>query len=204
MAILEPWGRAALDYCRGILDLADRATTMRAIPRLEAAAASFAALGAAVGPRQALLALGMTHRRAGQRSKAAEVLEQAAVDLRTRSGPSRRGSRRRTSSGGLDRGRRSDDRLTDAERRVAALAAEGRTNREIAAALFTGTTTVEAHLTRIYSKLGIRSRTELARRVSDGSLALDGEPPGAAVQRQAGLRVTSTTRSTVRPAAAHR
>jgi DNA-binding CsgD family transcriptional regulator len=52
--------------------------------------------------------------------------------------------------------------LTAAERRVAALAAEGRTNREVAAALFVGERTVETHLSHIYAKLGVRSRTELA------------------------------------------
>lgn len=42
--------------------------------------------------------------------------------------------------------------------------------------------TVEAHLTRIYAKAGVRSRTELARRVSDGSLVLEGDDdPGAEV-----------------------
>lgn len=53
--------------------------------------------------------------------------------------------------------------LTPAERRDAALVAEGRTNREVAAALFLGERTVETHLSHIYSKLGIPSRTELAR-----------------------------------------
>jgi len=43
------------------------------------------------------------------------------------------------------------------------LVAEGRTNREVAAALFLGERTVASHLTHIYAKLGIRSRTELAR-----------------------------------------
>ena len=55
--------------------------------------------------------------------------------------------------------------LSAAERRVAALVAEGRTNREIAAALFLGERTVASHLTHIYAKLGVRSRTELARRL---------------------------------------
>ena len=68
---------------------------------------------------------------------------------------------------------RHDRELTRAERRVAALVADGRTNREVAAQLFITSATVEAHLTRIYRKLGIRSRTELARLVADGRLSLD-------------------------------
>lgn len=52
--------------------------------------------------------------------------------------------------------------LTAAERRVARLAAAGRTNREIADALFVSTRTVGGHLSHVYAKLGIRSRTELA------------------------------------------
>jgi len=54
--------------------------------------------------------------------------------------------------------------LTPAEERVAALVAEGRTNREVAAVLFVSDNTVEFHLSHIYRKLGVRSRTELARR----------------------------------------
>ena len=56
----------------------------------------------------------------------------------------------------------SNGELTEGERRVAALVAEGRTNREVAAALFLGERTVETHLTHVYRKLGIRSRAELA------------------------------------------
>jgi len=48
---------------------------------------------------------------------------------------------------------------------IATLVAEGRTNREVAVALFLGERTVAGHLTHIYAKLGVRSRTELARRL---------------------------------------
>jgi DNA-binding NarL/FixJ family response regulator len=53
--------------------------------------------------------------------------------------------------------------LTPAEERVAALVAEGKTNREVAAALFLSDRTVEGHLSHIFGKLGIRHRTELGR-----------------------------------------
>ncbi|NGO68315.1 helix-turn-helix transcriptional regulator [Streptomyces boncukensis] len=51
--------------------------------------------------------------------------------------------------------------LSDAERRVASLAAQGRTNRQIAQKLFVTVSTVEQHLTRVYRKLQINSRSDL-------------------------------------------
>jgi len=60
--------------------------------------------------------------------------------------------------------RRFENELTPVEQRVAQLVAAGKTNREVAAAMFTSVRTVESHLGRIYRKLGIRSRTELAAR----------------------------------------
>ena len=56
---------------------------------------------------------------------------------------------------------RSRDELTPSEQRVAALVAEGRTNKEVAAALVVSVHTVEAALTQVYRKLDVRSRTEL-------------------------------------------
>jgi DNA-binding CsgD family transcriptional regulator len=51
---------------------------------------------------------------------------------------------------------------------VAALVAEGHTNREVAAALYVTERTVEGHLTSVYAKLDVRSRAELAHRFSAG------------------------------------
>ncbi|MFF2213282.1 helix-turn-helix transcriptional regulator [Streptomyces antibioticus] len=56
-----------------------------------------------------------------------------------------------------------DDELSEAERRVAELAASGLTNREIGKKLFITVSTVEQHLTKVYRKLGVRRRMDLAR-----------------------------------------
>ena len=55
--------------------------------------------------------------------------------------------------------------MTPSERRIAEVVAAGKTNKETAAALFISVHTVEDALKRIYRKLGVRSRTELARRL---------------------------------------
>ena len=57
--------------------------------------------------------------------------------------------------------RRTGSELTDTERRIAELAAAGLTNREIAAEAFVSPRTVEDVMSRVYRKLGIRSRAEL-------------------------------------------
>ncbi len=62
-------------------------------------------------------------------------------------------------------GRTRVEGLTPAERRVADLVAAGRTNAEVAATLFLAERTVASHLTHVYAKLGVRSRTELARKL---------------------------------------
>jgi DNA-binding CsgD family transcriptional regulator len=63
-------------------------------------------------------------------------------------------------------GRRASDQnqLTEAEGRIAALVATGRSNKDVAAALFVSVKTVEVTLTRIYQKVGVHSRSELAHR----------------------------------------
>ncbi|MFP5489671.1 MAG: helix-turn-helix transcriptional regulator, partial [Acidimicrobiia bacterium] len=62
--------------------------------------------------------------------------------------------------------RRAPEGLTGTERRVAELAGAGMTNAEIAASMSISVRTVESNLTRVYRKLGVRSRTELAARTA--------------------------------------
>jgi DNA-binding CsgD family transcriptional regulator len=63
----------------------------------------------------------------------------------------------------------SQDDLTTREREIAELVGEGLANKEVAAKLFVSVNTVEKTLTRVYSKLGVRSRTELAKRLPGAS-----------------------------------
>jgi DNA-binding CsgD family transcriptional regulator len=68
------------------------------------------------------------------------------------------------SGGRRQRSRETPSRLTPAERRVAALAADGQSNTEIAQALWISVNTVETHLRRVFAKLGVRSRRQLMTR----------------------------------------
>ena len=61
---------------------------------------------------------------------------------------------------------------------MAALVARGLSNREVAAELYISPKTVQYHLTRIYSKLGISGRTELAVFVSRNAETFSPDPPG--------------------------
>ncbi|HSL65108.1 MAG TPA: helix-turn-helix transcriptional regulator, partial [Gaiellaceae bacterium] len=133
----------------------------RAVGLLEAAAAAHERVGDPVGRGRALLALGTTRRRARQKRPAREAIEEARATFE-RIGAAFWAEKARAELGRIG-GRTKADGLTPAEQRVAALVAEGKTNREVAAALFLGERTVETHLSHVYAKLGIRSRAELAR-----------------------------------------
>jgi DNA-binding CsgD family transcriptional regulator len=102
-----------------------------------------------------LLCLGTVRRQAQQKKAAREALEQALAIFEELGAPlwaeKARAELRRIS------GRRApSEALTETERRVAELAAQSHTNREIAAELYMGVSTVESHLSRVYRKLGVR------------------------------------------------
>jgi DNA-binding CsgD family transcriptional regulator len=116
---------------------------------------------------RALTDLGAAVRRGGQRSKAREPLRRA-LELAQRCGATALADRARAELVATGaRPRRAVfsglDALTASERRVAEMAAEGSTNREIAQALFVTEKTIEWHLSQSYRKLGIGSRSELRR-----------------------------------------
>jgi DNA-binding CsgD family transcriptional regulator len=111
-----------------------------------------------------LVALGSVRRRAREKRAAREALEEACRafdDL----GAALWAGRARDELARISGRRPASSDLTATEARLAALAAEGLANKEIAAALHMSVHTVEAHLTRIYRKLGIRSRAALGGRL---------------------------------------
>jgi DNA-binding CsgD family transcriptional regulator/tetratricopeptide (TPR) repeat protein len=115
---------------------------------------------------RALIELGATLRRAGDRAACRAPLR-AGLDMALAGGAVRLGERARVeleSSGARLRRERISgrDALTPSELRVARLAAEGRTNNEVAQALFVTPKTIDTHLSRVYSKLGISSRRALS------------------------------------------
>jgi DNA-binding CsgD family transcriptional regulator len=116
-----------------------------------------------------LLALGATQRRNKQKAAAGAALGQAQAIFEALPAPIW-ADRARAEAARL--GGRPSERwaLTETERRVAGLVATGRTNREVADALFVSVKTVEWNLSKVYRKLDVRSRTELAALVNAGDL----------------------------------
>jgi len=147
---------------------------------LEAAVATLETGAARLELARVTCELGAELRRTGERSAAREVLRRAytvaaecgATRLanRARDELSRSGARliREPASG--------VEALTPSESRVAELAAEGLTNREVAQALFVSEKTVETHLGRVYRKLDIKSRHALPGALADRKSAA--EPVG--------------------------
>jgi len=167
----HPWGLVATRRCEGLLCMAENADGAGA-RMLEEAAEGFAELGLPFDRARTLLVLGRRWRRGRKRAAARQALE-AAVAAFGELG----------STGWVDASRAELDRvggaesssgvLTSAEQRVAALAADGLSNKEIARTLFVTVHTVEVHLSRAYAKLGVRRRGQLALRLSEFGATTD-------------------------------
>jgi DNA-binding CsgD family transcriptional regulator len=160
------WVLAHVTRCRGLVDAARGGNVETALALLAQAVARHEAVGDPFGRARALLALGIIRRRSRQRRLAREAIEAALEGFET-IGAAGWAAKARGELGRIG-GRTREQGLTFAERRVAVLVAEGRTNREVAAALFLGERTVETHLSHVYAKLGVRSRAELARTFQPG------------------------------------
>jgi DNA-binding CsgD family transcriptional regulator len=131
-----------------------------------------------------LLALGAAQRRAKRRREARQTLE-SALAVFERLGAALWADRAREELKRISGRAASPGELTPAEQRVAALVAEGKTNREVAAALYLSDRTVEGHLSRIFGKLGIRHRGEVgpalsARQSPEDTSSNPGEIPVSA------------------------
>ena len=158
------WGNATASRCRGLL-LAAQGDLGSAEGSLGAALATHQRLPMPFEQARTLLAAGEIHRRARHKRKALEVL-QAALVIFERLGAPLWENRVRDELGRVGTHATAPGAgpvLTAAEQCVADLVAAGRTNAEIAAELFMAQRTVEAHLSRVYRKLAVRSRTELCR-----------------------------------------
>ena len=162
----NPWARATALRCRGLIAAAQREPDA-AVAALEQAAHAHERSQDPFERARTLLALGVALRRGNQRRAARKKLEQAR-GMFARMGASlweERASRELASVSGRPAG---DTDLTMTERRVAELVARGCTNREVATQLVVSERTVATHLTHIYAKLGLRSRTELAHTLPAG------------------------------------
>ena len=154
------WARTMAHRCRGLLaaasgDLHDAEASLVASLDLHRE------LGMHFEEARTRLLLGSVLRRAGRRRDARAALEAAARSF-DRLGTPHFARRARDEIARLGGRLPKTSVLTATEMRVAQLVARGRTNTEVASELFVGVRTVESHLSRIYRKLGLRSRTELA------------------------------------------
>ncbi|WP_329268162.1 helix-turn-helix transcriptional regulator [Streptomyces sp. NBC_01451] len=125
---------------------------------------------------RALVALGTVERRSRRRSAARTVLREA-LETAQRIGAAPLVTRARDELARVDAGERGGEtgagepELTPTEARIAELVGGGATNREVAAKLFISVKTVEGALSRVYRKLGVRSRTALAHAMAVAVLA---------------------------------
>jgi DNA-binding CsgD family transcriptional regulator len=158
------WVLAHVTRCRGLV--AARGDVEQALALLARAVDEHEAVGDPFGRARALLALGVVRRRGRQKRPAREAIEEALEGFET-IGAAGWAEQARAELGRIGGRRSRGGELTPTELRLAELVAEGRSNKEIAAALFVTPKTVGTTLSRLYAKLGVHSRTELIRRLAE-------------------------------------
>ena len=156
---------AAAARCRGLLSAARR-DVESAVRELARALDLSTGVPIPLELGRTQLAYGTALRRVRRRGAAREALD-AAHDSFEAIGARRWAERTRAERARLGGRPPSSGDLTPTERRVAELVGQGLQTKQVAAALFVSPKTVEGHLTRIYGKLGVRSRTELAHRLRE-------------------------------------
>ena len=161
----HPWGLVTAERCAALQKLALRYDE-DAARRLGQAAEEYGVLGLHFERARSLLTIGRAQRRhrkwaasrrsLAEASAAFEELGSSGWAEEARSELARVGARRPRAPG----------ELRPSEQRVVELAAQGLSNKEIAAALYVTVNTVEVHLARAYATLGVRSRAQLASRLA--------------------------------------
>jgi DNA-binding CsgD family transcriptional regulator len=164
----SPLAVAGAARCRGLLAAAE-GDFDTASASFDRALAELAGMELPIEHGRTLLSLGSMLRRAQQKRAAREALGEALA-IFERLGAPLWAERTRVELRRISGRAPHPEELTETEEQVARLAAQGRSNKEIAAELFMGVSTVEMHLSRVYRKLGVR-RAELG-----GRLMLRGEP----------------------------
>ena len=183
----RPWALAAAARCEGLLAAA-RGDLEMARSALERAEAEHRRAPQPFELARTLMIRGEVERRNKQKRAAREFLGRAMGTFDQLGAPlwSAKAATELARVGGAAT---PDGGLTPTERRVSQLVFEGKTNREVADALFVSVKTVEANITRIFRKMGITSRAQLIHAMATASspgnpsaappTSADGEGSGA-------------------------
>ena len=156
----RPRMQAVAAHGRGLV-LAARGEVDASVAAFEASLRCHDELGDPLLRARTLLALGTVLRRARRKREARTALDASLAGFDAL-GSAAFAARARDELERLS-GRRTESGLTPTESRVAGLVAQGLSNKQVATELVVSVKAVEAHLTRIYAKLGVHSRAELVR-----------------------------------------
>ena len=163
-ALDRPWALGAAGRCLALLHAA-AGELDAAHEAVDAALAAHERVPLPFERARTLLVAGSVRRRLRRRREARDALEEAQAEF-TRLEAVVWAGKAVAELGRIGGRAGSPSELTDAERRIAEQVAAGLSNKEVAAALFLSVSTVEAALWKVYRKLDVRSRTQLAARLA--------------------------------------